>query len=282
MHRDLDVTSLRSFVTILETGGVTRAAEQLHLTQSAVSMQIKRLEEMLDLSLLRKVGRSVAPTPEGEELARYARRVVAENDALWNAMTVPKFEGVLRLGVPHDIVYPNIPKVLRSFDRDFPRVKLTLQDGYTVELKEQLERGRLDVILSTEREVGSKGEVLNSLELYWCGAADGVAWQRDPFPLGNVARCIFRGDAIDALEAADMAWESAIDTSHEPTAVAVAASDLSVMIQGRGAYAERLVEIQHGGRLPDLPTYEIGMYMTRGPSADIAQELSRYLRAAYC
>ena len=281
MRRNLDIASLRSFVTVLDTGGVTRAAEQLHLTQSAVSMQIKRLEEALGLGLLRKVGRNVEPTSQGEELARHARRVVAEDGALWNAMTVPKYEGELRLGVPHDILYPQIPNVLRAFDRDFPRVQLTLIDGYTVLLKEELKHGKLDLALSTERQVERSGEELCPLELVWCGATDGIAWERSPVPLGNCSRCIFRQDVIEAMDTEGLPWEMAYETEHEQTAVAVAASDRSIMVQPRGAYGEHLAEIQHGGKLPSLPQYKVGMYLKSGKNTDLAQELARYLRVAY-
>lgn len=281
MSRNLDIASLRSFVTVIEQGGVTRAAEQLHLTQSAVSMQIKRLEESLGLSLLRKVGRGVAPTSKGEELARYAKRVINENDQLWNALTVPKYEGVLRLGVPHDIVYPNIPKVLRSFDRDFPSVQLTLEDGFTIGLKDDLRRGKLDVVLSTEPIVEKSGEELSALELAWMGAHDGSAWTRSPLPLGNSSRCIFRSHVVEQLERDNIPWETPLETDHEATSVALAASDRSVVVLPKGTYTAHLSEVAHGNALPPLPEFKIGLYLTTGPNADMAKELASYLRAAY-
>ena len=113
MIRNLDLTALRSFVTVAETGGVTRAAHQLHLTQSAVSMQIKRLEEMLQQPLLDRAGRGVQLTAHGEQLLGYGRRILAINDEVISRMMNDAFEGELRLGVPTDIVYPHIPRVLR-------------------------------------------------------------------------------------------------------------------------------------------------------------------------
>ena len=104
MPRNLDLTALRSFVAVADAGGVTRAAGLLNLTQSAVSMQIKRLEEALGLTLLDRSRRGVALTAEGEQLLRYARRMVALNDEAVARMTANEYEGEITLGVPHDVV----------------------------------------------------------------------------------------------------------------------------------------------------------------------------------
>ena len=131
MARNLDLTSLRSFVTIADVGGVTRAAGVLNLTQSAVSMQIKRLEDMLGATVLDRSARTVALTPVGEQLLSYARRMVALNDEVYGLLTLPQFEGEVVLGVPHDIVYPAIPQVLQLFAREFPKVKVRLLSSFT-------------------------------------------------------------------------------------------------------------------------------------------------------
>ncbi|MEM0943738.1 MAG: LysR family transcriptional regulator, partial [Pseudomonadota bacterium] len=161
MPRNLDLTALRSFVTVAETGGVTRAANQLNLTQSAVSMQLKRLEEALGLPLLDRAGRGVALTNHGEQLLSYGRRMLSLNDEVLSRMTDAGFEGDIRLGVPSDIVYPYIPKVLHRFDREFPRVKMHLYSSYTKKLKEMIETAEVDVALSTEDVVNAEAEILS-------------------------------------------------------------------------------------------------------------------------
>ena len=113
MARNLDMTALRSFVTVAETGGVTRAAGFLNLTQSAVSMQLKRLEEALDLQLLDRSARSISLTAAGEQLLGYAQRMLELNDEALGRLTANEFEGEITLGVPHDIIYPYIPAILR-------------------------------------------------------------------------------------------------------------------------------------------------------------------------
>ena len=113
--RNLDMTTLRSFVAVADSGGVTRAAGFLHLTQSAVSMQLKRLEELLAVDLFDRSGRSIALTAEGEQLLVFARRMLALNDEAVRRLTDQAYEGEITLGVPHDIVYPAIPRVLKQF-----------------------------------------------------------------------------------------------------------------------------------------------------------------------
>ncbi|MEM8633227.1 MAG: LysR family transcriptional regulator, partial [Pseudomonadota bacterium] len=109
MMRTLDLTALRALVAVADSGGVTRAANLLNLTQSAVSMQMKRLEQAVGLPLLEKSGRRVVLTSAGDQLLGYARRMLALNDEAITRLTAPAYEGTLTLGVPHDIVFPHIP-----------------------------------------------------------------------------------------------------------------------------------------------------------------------------
>jgi DNA-binding transcriptional LysR family regulator len=104
MPRNLDLAALRSFVTVADVGGVTKAAGYLNLTQSAVSMQLKRLEEGLNLGLFARAARKLTLTPEGEQLLVFARKMLALNDEALARLTSSTYEGEIRLGVPHDIV----------------------------------------------------------------------------------------------------------------------------------------------------------------------------------
>ena len=160
MHRNLDLTAVRSFVAVAELGGVTSAASKLHLTQSAVSMQIKRIERSLDQTLLKHTGRSVDLTGQGEQLLAYGRRMVALNDEAWDRLTCSQFEGEVTFGVPYDIIYPHIPNILREFNAAYPRVKVRLKSSHTSYLKERFEAGVPDIILTTELPKTGSGDML--------------------------------------------------------------------------------------------------------------------------
>ena len=165
--RNLDLTTLRSFVAVADNGGVTRAAGALHLTQSAVSMQLKRLEELLDLELLDRSGRTVGLTSSGEQLLAYARRMVSLNDEIVAKLTANEYEGEISLGVPHDIIYPYIPPVLRRFSSDFPRMRVRLISAPTRRLLEMFSKGECDAIITTEEQPNLGGEVLVRKPLVW-------------------------------------------------------------------------------------------------------------------
>jgi DNA-binding transcriptional LysR family regulator len=126
LKRDIDVGLLRAFAAVAETGGVTSAARLLNLTQAAVSQQIRRLEEFFNLTLFDRQQRRLELTPTGDRLLAYAQRILALNDEIWGVMSSPDFEGEVKLGVPHDIVTPFLPPILKTFNQCWPRVRVTL------------------------------------------------------------------------------------------------------------------------------------------------------------
>ena len=228
MIRNLDLTALRAFVTVAEVGGVTKAAGRLHLTQSAVSMQLKRLEEALGQSLLDRSARKIALTGHGEQLLAYGRRILQLNDEIWGRMTDQAFEGEIVFGVPADIVYPHIPGALQRFTTQFPRVKVQLISSFTSILKGQLERGEVDMILTTEQGVDRGGEVLQANPLVWVGAPGGQAWKTRPLRVAFERDCLFRQPALAALEAHGLEWEMAVDTDSFRTIEASISADMAV------------------------------------------------------
>ena len=281
MPRNLDLTALRSFAMVAETGGVTRAAARLHLTQSAVSMQLKRLEEALGQPLIDRSGRSAALTGQGELLLSYARKMIALNDEAWGRLTGQAFEGELTLGVPSDIVYPHIPRVLKRFARQYPRVKVTLVSSYTRRLREKLARGEIDLILTTENEAGPDCETLEAAPLAWVGGPGGSAWKRRPLRLAFENNCIFRETVQKALDAAGIAWEMGVTSESTRTIEATVSADLAVHVSiGPNAPAD-WEAIRHGGALPELPQVLINMYVGAGAEQPLTGELARMIRDAY-
>ncbi|NDW44820.1 LysR family transcriptional regulator [Ruegeria sp. PrR005] len=275
--RNLDITTLRSFVTVADSGGVTRAAGFLHLTQSAVSMQLKRLEELLGLELLDRSGRGIALTAAGEQLLAYARRMVALNDEVIARLTDQGFEGEVVLGVPHDIVYPAVPRVLQQFNASFPRVKVQLLSSYSSRLKELYDRGECDLILTTEAGGGDHCETIAELPLRWVGAAGGSAWRQRPLRLALGRRCLFRPKVIAALDAAGIPWDLAVETENDRTIEATVSADLAVHAMLDGTEAKHLVQIEPGA-LPDLPVHKINLYGGADGKGQIVEELAALVR----
>ena len=281
MARNLDLTALRSFVTIADAGGVTRAAGFLNLTQSAVSMQIRRLEDGLGVSLLDRSARKVQPTVAGEHLLSYARRMLALNDEVHGLLTRAQYEGELALGVPHDIVYPAIPQVLQRFAMEFPKVKVRLQSSFTRALKDQFARGQCDLIVTTEDSVDAGGETLTELQLTWVGAPDGQAWRQRPLPLAYEQRCIFRQGVQERLDAAGVSWVLAVDSDNTRTIEATVSADLAVHTVLEGSEPRHVERINHGGALPDLARMKVNLYAAQAVHGPAIDALAQMIRQAY-
>lgn len=274
--RNLDITVLRSFVAVAEAGGVTRAAGFLNLTQSAVSMQLKRLEDMLGLQLLDRSGRGVSLTPAGVQLLGYAKRMVELNDEVYTRLTCQEWEGEIVLGVPVDIVYPVIPQVLQRMGRTHPRVKVQLISSFTKTLKQQFKRGEVDVILTTEPGVEPGGETLLEVPMRWVGAPGGQARKARPLRVGFCRSCGFREHALGTLDRHDVTWELAVDSDSDMTVDATISADLAVTARLQG-HVPPFIEYIEDDNLPDLGTQFVNLYAGNGKTG-ITEVLSDYIR----
>ncbi|WP_435259704.1 LysR family transcriptional regulator [Thioclava sp. FR2] len=281
MPRNLDMVALRSFVAVADAGGVTRASGFLNLTQSAVSMQIKRLEEMLGVELLDRSGRQIALTAAGEQLLGYARKMLSLNDEVMGRLTRDPHEGEIVLGVPHDIVYPVIPQVLQHFARSYPKMKVTLISSFTRVLRAQFARGECDIILTTEDGVDPDGETLAELPLVWVGAPSGVAWKQRPLRLAYEHNCIFRQSVQAALDAAGIPWQMAVESDSTRTIEASVSADLAVHTVLSGSEPPYVERIAHSGTLPELKRMKVNLYVADPVHSETVSELATMIRRAY-
>lgn len=281
MPRTLDLTSLRSFVAVAEAGGVTRAAGILNLTQSAVSMQLKRLEESLGTDLLDRSGRGIALTGEGEQLLSHARRMLQLNDEIYGRLTSAEYEGQITLGVPHDIVYPAIPKVLRQFSQAFPRMKVQLISSFTRDLKQRFARGKADVILTTEDQGDAGAETLAVRRLVWLGAPGGLAWKERPLRLAQERDCIFRSGVQRRLDEAGIPWEMAVESTSSRTIEATVSADLAVATMLEGAEPRHFERIAHSGALPELREVMVNLYHADLRDGPVIESLVEMIRAGF-
>ena len=279
--KNLDLGTLRSFVTIAETGSMTRAAARLFMTQSAISMQIKRLESSLDLLLFERTAKGMITTSTGEQLLGYAIRLLDLNDEAVGRLTSQDYEGQVRLGIPSDVIYPHMPDILKQFNRDYPRVQIKLSYANSKVLKQQLKQGLLDVILTTEQNPDGGGEVIGTQRLIWTGADGGNAWEQQPLALGMSKSCAFWPSAIRALESAGLEWVDQVTTEDFTAAEAMTAADLCVCVELGCALITGRAPIDHGGLLPELPDYGLVVYCADNSPAAMVAELVGYLRRGY-
>ncbi len=204
----LDPLLLRSFVAIIDTGSFTRAGERVHLTQSTISQQIRRLEQQLGCPLLDRSGRQVVATAEGEKLLGLARRILALLAQAEEQVT----EGsvALSLGVPEDFAAGAITPVLAAFARDYPEVRLEVQSGLSHEIWQRFTAGELDLALV--KQTRGKGSPLASWRepLVWVDSRDWPARERDPLPLVVFpSEGLYRRQMTEALDGLGRRWRIA-------------------------------------------------------------------------
>jgi DNA-binding transcriptional LysR family regulator len=277
--RDIDVSLLRAFATVVETGSVTSAARLLNRTQAAVSLQIKRLEDLLGQELFRREHRKLTLAPGGEALVGAAQRIVAANDALWRQMTTPDFEGEVRFGVPTDIVHTYVPPVLRRFNKAWPRVRATLITGNSQTLLERMQRGDVDLTLTTDTSQNGASETLRVDRLVWVAAPDSRAHRADPLPLAiGDPTCRFRPVVLEALRQAGREWRLVLEATSQVAQEAAASAGIAVAACLRDSVPGFLGILRPEHGLPPLPDFMINLHLPTGRVDPIAEELARHVR----
>ena len=243
----LDLELLRSFVSVVDSGGFTRAGERVHRTQSTVSQQIKRLEDDVGQPLLNRNGKDVTPTEAGERLLSYARRLLALAEEARDVVARPESEGAVRLGVPEDFAAYRLAKLLAAFSRSHPGLRLDVRADQSTYLKRDLERGELDLALF-KRAAGEKGGIAVWPErVHWVTSKSHPRDTRTgSVPLiGFPAGCLYRAGAIHALESAGRSWHMAYTSSNLAgiQAAVAAGMGLSILVgdrdPGRPSRADR-------------------------------------------
>jgi DNA-binding transcriptional LysR family regulator len=207
----MDIELLRSFVSVVDAGGFTRAGERVHRTQSTVSQQIRRLEESVGRPLLVRKGKRVSPTEAGERLLTYARRILALAEEARDAVARPTPDGVVRLGVPEDFAAYRLAHVLSKFTRSRPDLRLDVRCDLSTHLRRDLAHGDFDVAL-VRRDPGDTSE--SGTVATWPERIRWVTSKRfpvdgnlDPLPLAAFEQgCVYRKRAVHQLEAAGRTW----------------------------------------------------------------------------
>lgn len=279
MARNLDTSLLRAFVAVAETSGMTSAAHVLHVTQAAVSQQIKRLEESLGAQLFTRDRRGLAMTIAGERLFSKAKRMLALNDEIWAEMTGPVHTGHVRFGIPYDIVNTYLPPILKSFSKAFPQVQISLICRSSANLRDALSAGEIDLTLTTELTCGPDGESLAAERLVWVGAKGGDAYLRRPLPVsfGSEA-CAFKPVIVQALRHADIDWRPVSEISNMDAMNATVQTDLAIMALLASTVPAHMEPLGRSSGLPSLATFSINLYLPANGANPLAAPLADHIR----
>ncbi|MBB5403415.1 LysR substrate-binding domain-containing protein [Paraburkholderia youngii] len=278
MSRNLDLDLLRTFVAVADSGSMTVAANLLHMTQGAVSQQIKRLEDVLDCLLFVRKTRRLELSRQGEQFLVKARKLLQLNDEIWADMTAQPLRGALRVGVPPDLVTRLAP-AMKAFADAHPHVEITLMCAASPELSEAVNSGRVDVSLVEYVASEAEGEVVCIEPLVWVKGRGSEVWQKRPLPLSMVdERCAFRSVVLGALAHEGIAWRTVFESGNIEATAATVRAGLAVtswLASTVPADLETLTPRASG--LPALPPFAICLRLpaTVQPAA---QEFARHVR----
>jgi DNA-binding transcriptional LysR family regulator len=267
---DLDPSCLRAFLAVADEGGFTRAAHSLNRTQSAVSMQVRRLEELLGTTLIEDRKKATL-TAAGERVLEHARRIVALNDEVLGRAKGADIAGRVRIGTPDDYISYFMPPLLRRLSVTHPQVEIEVRCALSAELIVAVDRGHLDFALVTRLPGLDGGVTVHREKLVWVGADDVVA-QRRPLPLAMFSNgCPFREATIAALRKVELPWRIAYESMNTASLLAAASEGLALSVITPISMLPGLKVLGARQGLPGLPSIEIALYGPRGVTTPAIQ-----------
>lgn len=282
MHPVFEIEALRTIVVAAELGSFARAAAQLGRSQSAASMQLKRLEEQAGHSLFRRNGRGLVPTEAGEALLAYARRIVTMHDEAATALgSATAARPAIRLGLPQDFFEDVMPDALAAYSRLCPNAHVEVRAGRNYALQDDVQSGQIDIALAFVRPGRNvAGERITAMPLRWYGNADAAraldgSSPRLPLVLFDHP-CLFRQTALQALDHAGIGWRLALTTPSLPGVWAALRFGLGITVRTSHGLPDGLMRLDG---LPDLPTLDLCMFVGSNLSSG-AREFVDVLRSA--
>lgn len=281
-HVNLDLEVLRTFVTGVDLGSYGKAAEHLSRSPSAISSQLKKLEQQVGTPLFQKSGRGLALTEAGEVLLGQARRLLDLNDETVARLKGMDLDGSVRLGMQEDFAEGVLPEVLARFARSHPRVRIEVRVARNRPLREAVDAGLLDLaLLWDDGAAPHHMERLAEVPMVWIGPADRsklVVQPGDPLPIAAFeAPCLFRSEGIAHLDAKQIPWRMALTSPSLSGLWAAVSAGLGVTIRTPLGLPSA-VQVVSDGSLPKLPQMHLAICAFPSAATPVTAELCSILR----
>lgn len=281
----LDVDLLRTLVAIAETGSFNRAARAVFRTPSAVSMQMKKLEDQVGRPLFAKDGRSVILTPDGETLVGYGRRILKLTEEALQRFRAPSVAGVVRIGAPDDFATRFVPGILARFAASYPSVEVDVTVLSSKELARMLEAQELDVALLSSGSAGNPINLTSAVHrerLVWAGLRHGCAHEHRPLPLAvsNIG-CTWRAMALEALDRAGIEYRIAYTSRHYVGQLAAVLAGLAIAPLPRTVIGDDLKIVGEEAGLPLLGHYEIELRRSPVATGSLVDALVEHIETSF-
>ena len=277
----LELDMLNTIVAIAEAGNFSSAAARLFRTPSAVSMQVKRIEEMLGRPVFNRDSRSVTPTSDGEMVLEHARRLLALNNQIVSQFVMPDVVGEVRLGATNDIAERLLPGILQRFDRTHCCVTVDVAVDSSSVLTQKVRSGEMDLALVTfdpNKEQSADIEPVISEQLTWAGLKNGIAVEKRPLPVSVcVEVCSWRHSGLTSLEEANIDYRVAFMSAHISGQRAAVLADLAIAPIPVSCCVNDIIALSERDGLPTLGTYGVGMVVQKKPS-EPAQAAAEHIK----
>ena len=275
----LDIDQLRTFVAIADTGSFTRAADIVHKTQSAVSMQMKRLEERVGRAVFERDGRGTRLTDEGDRLLDYARRIVRLNAECIASFNDQELTGRVRLGLPDDYADRYLPEILARFSRSNPRAEVTVMCEPTPHLMDRVQNGDLDLAIITHVDRRGPSEIVRAEQLLWVTSARHAVHEEAPIPLAlGRPTCDWRQSATEALERSNRPFRILYVSWHSTAVGAAVVAGLAVSVLPESAIRSGMRILGPSDGFPALPSCKIGLIRSRREANPLADALGFHIK----
>ena len=283
MITNLPTELLRTFVAIADSGNFSLAAEQVNRTQSAVSMQIKRLEELIDKSLFIRDSRNLKLTADGLVLLGYARRILKLNEEAVSMLKRPELSGWVSIGLPDDYVTRFLPEILAGFSKKCPRIQVEVTCEPSHQLIKRIQRLELDLAITTSPTADVENTLLlQSDPMVWVTSEQHLQHEEKPLPLALFPdECYSRSWAIKALEKADIDYRIAYTSATLMGLKAAVRAGLAVAAISRSIIPPGIRELSVEEGFPLLPSASFLLH--RNPEAEhtIVDSLAEHICAAF-
>ncbi len=275
----LDIDQLRTFLAVVESLSFTRAADRVARTQSAVSMQMKRLEETLGKKLFIRQGRGIIVSPDGHRFVGYARDIVERSNEALAAFDDKALRGSVFLGTADDYAERFLPTILAGFSASNPFVEVSVVCENTFGLSQRIESGELDMAIVTHNETRLHSQLIRREPLLWVTSEKHTAHQTSPLPLAlGSPHCIWRKAAVEELANRGVEYRM-LYTSFSATVVGAAVTaGLAVSVQPESALRRGMRILTEKDGFPKLPECEIGLLQGTREETDVTRALADHIR----
>jgi DNA-binding transcriptional LysR family regulator len=264
---NLDLDTLRTLATAHDLGGFAQAADRLGRTPAAISLQMKRLQNQLGVTLFQKSGRGLSLTEAGQTALGYARRILALNDELLEKLQGASLEGVVRLGCPQDFA-AILPGVLSQFSAIYPRMRMELRVEGNAVLGDAIEKGQIDIALIIGHAESATSETIGEVPLVWIASRNFKPASGVPLPIAVLGpQCAFRKCALEGLERISMPHRIAATSPSLDGLWAAVLGEVGITARTRLNLPQNVVAEESLFGLPKLGTFPITLHRNHAPGA---------------